>query len=64
MKEEPIILLCIFNQNLDLLELDRTRDLVDARPGSMLRRTILSLVGWSSGMAWIVVVDKNHNITR
>jgi hypothetical protein len=64
MKEESIIFLCIVNQNLDLLELDRTRYLVDARPGSTFKAYNIVPRGLELGMAWIVVVDKNHNITR
>jgi len=63
MKEEPIILLCVFHQKLDLLELDQTRDLAGTRSRSTLTAYNVVPGGLELGVAWIVVVDKNHNIT-
>ena len=63
MKEESIILLCVFHQKLDLLKLDQTIDLASTRSGSVSTAYNVVPGGLELGVAWIVVVDKNHNVT-
>jgi len=64
MKKETVVLLCVIHQKFNLLELDRVRALADDRSGSTFEAYDIFPGGLKLGVAWIVVVDKNHDITR
>jgi len=64
MKEEPIILLRIFHQKLNLLELARRKVQPNARLTSKFEPYNVVPGGLEMGAAWIVVIDENHDITR
>jgi len=64
MEEETVVLLCVVHQKFHLLELDRARDLAHDRSRSTFEAYDIFPGGLKLGVAWIVVVDKYHDITR